>query len=115
MRRVLMMAAIGGSLMPGPARAEFTKGQELTILAAHSAILASEHCPYALDERRMQQVLARKGLSRSAVTSGQGSPLLQEDLEADTRRYESDTAAACDQAWASFGPGAPMAGLLRRR
>ena len=115
MRQVLIAATVGTALWAGPALADFTKGQELTILAAHSAILASEHCPYAVDERRMQQVLARKGLSRAAVMSGGGSALLQDDLAADARRYESDTAAACDQAWASFGPGAPMAGLLRRK
>ena len=115
MRHVLAMAAIGGCLVAGPARAEFTKSQELTILAAHSALLASQRCPYALDERRLGQVLARKNLSRADLASGQSSRLLREDLAADDRRYESDTAAACDQAWASFGPGAPMAGLLRRK
>ena len=119
MRRLAMLAAIGGSipamLLAGPALAEFTKSQELTILAVRSAILAAQNCPYALDDRHVQQVLARKGLSRANLTSGQGSALLQDDTAADVQRYQSDTAAACDQAWASFGPGAPMAGLLRRK
>ena len=116
MRRSMMLVAAAGSLWAAaPAWADFTKGQELTILAARSALLAAEHCPYAVDDRKLQQVLARKGLSRAMVTSAQGSALLEEDSAADAQRYANDTAAACDQAWASFGPGAPMAGLLRRK
>ena len=115
MRRVLTMAMAGGLMAAGPARAEFAKGQELVLLTAHSAILAAQHCPYALDERRLQLFLSRKGLKRADLQGGGFSPLLQEDMAADDARYAGDTAAACDQAWASFGPGSPVSGLLRRR
>ena len=115
MRRVLTMAMVGGALAAGPARAEFAKGQELVLLTAHSAVLAAQHCPYALDERRLQAFLSRKGLRRSDLDVGGFSPLLREDMAADDARYANDTAAACDQAWASFGPGSPVSGLLRRR
>ena len=115
MRRVLMIAMVGGVLATGPARAEFAKGQELVLLTAHSAVLAAQHCPYQLDERRLQAFLSRKGLKRADLDSGSFSPLLQEDMAADDARYGSDTAAACDQAWASFGPGSPVSGLLRRK
>ena len=115
MRHVLMVATMGGVLAAGPARAEFAKGQELVLLTAHSAVLAGQHCPYGLDERRLQAFLSRKGLTRADLASGQFSPLLQEDMAADDARYANDTAAACDQAWASFGPGSPVSGLLRKR
>ena len=115
MRRILMAAVMGGALTTGPARADFAKGQELVILTAHSAVLAAQHCPYRLDDRTMQGFLSRKGLTRADLTSGRFSPLLQEDMAADEARYRDDTAAACDQAWASFGPGAPLSGLLRAK
>lgn len=115
MRRVLTMAVVGGALAAGSARAEFAKGQELVLLTAHSAVLAAQHCPYALDERRLQAFLSRKGLKRADLDAGGFSPLLQEDIAADDARYANDTAAACDQAWASFGPGSPLSGLLRKR
>lgn len=114
-RRVLTMAVVGGVLAAGPARAEFAKGQELVLLTAHSAVLAAQHCPFQLDERRLQSFLSRKGLTRASLSSGPFSPLLQEDMAADDARYANDTAAACDQAWASFGPGSPVSGLLRRK
>ena len=60
-------------------------------------------------------MLSRKGLTRADLTSTRISTLLQDDLAADLQRYQSDTTAACDQAWASFGPGAPMRGLLRSK
>ncbi len=115
MRRVLTMAVVGGALASGPARAEFAKGQELVLLTAHSAVLAAQHCPYQLDERRLQAFLSRKGLKRADLDAGVYSSLLQEDMAADDARYAGDTAAACDQAWASFGPGSPVSGLLRKR
>ena len=115
MRRVLMAAVVSGGLVTGPAWAEFTKGQELMILSLRSAVLAAQHCPYLLDERRLQSFLSRKGLTRPNMASGPFSALLQDDLAADTLRYQSDTAAACDQAWASFGPDGPLKGLLRRK
>ena len=49
------------------------------------------------------------------LDAGGYSPLLQEDMAADDARYAGDTAAACDQAWASFGPGSPVSGLLQKR
>ena len=113
--RYLVMAVVGGALAAGPARAEFAKGQELVLLTAHSAVLAAQHCPYQVDERKMQAFLSRKGLTRAALSAGGFSPLLQEDMAADDARYQNDTAAACDQAWASFGPGSPLSGLLRRK
>lgn len=115
MRHVLILATLGGLLAAGPARAEFAKGQELVLLTAHSAVLASQHCPYQLDERRLQAFLSRKGLRRSDLETGRFSPTLQDDMAADDARYENDTAAACDQAWASFGPGSPLSGLLHAR
>ena len=115
MRRLLMVAVVGGALAAGPARAEFAKGQELVLLTAHSAVLAAQHCPYALDERRLSAFLSRKGLKRADLDRGGFSPLLQEDMAADDARYADDTAAACDQAWASFGPGSPLSGILRKR
>ena len=121
MRRVLAMAVagftmVGCALAAGPARAEFAKGQELVLLTAHSAVLAAQHCPYALDERRLAAFLSRKGLKRADLdAAGSYSELLRDDMAADDARYQNDTAAACDQAWASFGPGSPVAGLLRRR
>ena len=114
LRRMLLLAAIGGCLAAGPAAA-FDKGQELMILTLHSATLAAEHCPYRVDERKMQGYLGRKRLTRADLTSGRFSPLLQENLTADEQRYAADTAAACDQAWASFGPDSPLGGLLRAR
>ena len=116
MRRVTtMLAATGLGLAAVPAQAAYNKGQELMILTLHSAVLAEAHCPYRIDERKLQAFLSRKGLTRGDLTSGGFSPLLQEDLAADTQRYESDAAAACDQAWASFGPASPLGGLLRAR
>ena len=115
MRQWLAVAMMGGVLAAGPARAEFAKGQELVLLTAHSAVLAAQHCPYALDERRLAAFLSRKGLKRADLDAGGFSPLLQADMAADDARYADDTAAACDQAWASFGPGSPVNGLLRRR
>ena len=115
MRHILTMAVTGGMLAAGPARAEYAKGQELVLLTAYSAILAAQHCPYRLDERRLQAFLSRKGLTRADLASGRFSPLLQEDMAADDARYGTDTAAACDQAWASFGPGSPVSGLLRAK
>ena len=118
MRPVLTIttaAAAACALSAGPARAEYAKGQELVLLTAHSAVLAAQHCPYALDERRLAGFLGRKGLKRSDLDGGGYSELLRDDMAADDARYANDTAAACDQAWASFGPGSPVAGLLRRR
>ena len=90
MRPVLVMAMLGGLLAASPARADFAKGQELVLLTAHSAVLAAQHCPYQLDERRLQAFLSRKGLKRADLDSGSFSPLLQEDMAADDARYGSD-------------------------
>ena len=113
-RRTLVAAMLGGCLAAGPAAA-FNKGQELMILTLHSAALASQHCPYRLDEGKLQGFLSRKGLTRAALTGGGFSPLLRKDMAADDQRYAADTAAACDQAWASFGPDSPLGGLLRAK
>lgn len=116
MRRVTMMlAATILGLAAAPAEAAYDKGQELMILMLHSAALAEQHCPYRVDAAKMQAFLARKHLTRADVESGRFSSLLQEDMAADAQRYAGDTAAACDQAWASFGPQSPIGGLLRAR
>ena len=115
MRRVLLAVMVGGVAMAGSARADYAKGQELVILTAHSALLAARHCPYRLDDRRLGAFLSRKGLTRADLDSGRFSSLLQDDMAADDARYEHDTAAACDQAWASFGPGSPLSGILRAK
>ncbi len=86
MRRMLMAAALGGALAPAPADAGYIKGQELMLLTLHSAVLAAQHCPYRVDEAKMQGFLSRKGLSRADMTSGRFSPLLQDDMAADTQR-----------------------------
>lgn len=114
-RSTMMLAAMGLGLAAAPAEAAFSKGQELMILTLHSAVLAEQHCPYRVDAAKLQGFLSRKGLRRGDLTAGGFSPLLQDDMAADTRRYESDGAAACDQAWASFGPQSPLGGLLRAR
>ena len=117
MRRATTTVAMGLGvvLATGPALADYNKGQELMILMLHSAVLAEAHCPYRVDDRKMQGFLSRKGLTRGDLTSGRFSPLLQEDMAADTQRYDGDAAAACDQAWASFGPQSPLGGLLRAK
>lgn len=115
MGRVVLAAGLGMALAAGPAWAAFNKGQELTILSLRSALRAAERCPYRVDEGRLGAYLSRKGLSRADLTSGRGSALLEEDSAADAARYDADPAAACAQAWASFGPGAPMSGVLRPR
>ena len=115
MRRSTMAAMMGGILLAGPAWADYTKSQELTILAAHSASLAAKFCPYVVNSAKMQEVLSRKHLSQADVSSGWFSDLLQTDLAADTDRYRNETAEACAQAWVSFGPNAPMRGLLRAK
>ena len=113
MRGLPVAALVAATLAAGPARADYAKGQELMILTLRSALFAEQHCPYRIDEKRLQSFLTRKQLTRSDLTSGRFSPLLQDDLAADEQRYQSDTAASCDQAWASFGPGSPLNGLLR--
>lgn len=114
--RIVLAAAVAAVLAAGPARAGYAKGQELVLLTAHSAVLAAQRCPYALDERRLAAFLSRKGLRRADLDAAGGySELLRDDMAVDDARYQNDAAAACDQAWASFGPGSPVAGLLRRR
>jgi hypothetical protein len=115
MRLVLTAAAVTAIFAASPARADFAKGQELMILTLRSALLAEQYCPYKIDDKRLQVFLARKNLTRASLSDGQYSPLLQEDIAADAQRYQTDTAAACDQAWASFGPGSPLSGLLRAK
>lgn len=115
MRSMPMVMLIAATLAAGPARAEYAKGQELMILTLRSALLAEQYCPYRIDEKRLQGFLSRKQLTRSDLTTGHYSALLDEDLAADTQRYQADTAAACDQAWASFGPDSPLNGLLRKK
>ncbi len=110
-----LAALVAATLAAGPAQADYAKGQELMILTLRSALLAEQYCPYRIDEKRLQGFLSRKQLTRSDLTSGHYSPLLDEDIAADTQRYQADTAAACDQAWASFGPGSPLNGLLRTK
>ena len=113
MRRIVTAAVIGAGLAAGPALA-FDKGQELTILTARSADLAARYCPYTVDEARMRAVLSRRGLTRAALSSNAHSDLLRDDIAADEARYANDTAAACDQAWASLRPRRPDEGPAAR-
>ncbi len=116
MKRFLSPAVLVGlALSAAPARADYAKGQELMILTLRSALLAEQHCPYRIDDRKLQGFLSRKQLTRADLASGRYSPLLEENIAADVQRYQADTAAACDQAWASFGPDSPLGGLLRAK
>lgn len=116
MGRIMTASALCAALLAaGPARAAFSKGQELTILALRSALLAGRSCPYRVDEGRLAAFLSRKGLRRADLEGGGYSQLLADDVAADEARYAADPGAACEQAWASFGPGSPMSGVLRAR
>ena len=76
MRGLPVAALVAATLAAGPARADYAKGQELDDPDSALALLAEQHCPYRIDERRLQGFLTRKQLTRSDLTSGRFSPLL---------------------------------------